>query len=162
MIRLVHVEDMPLLHSSSEVAAVHLTVVVACTGCCLICQMYSRNETLSDSSMYHDYPLALIHQSDYSWHSVPISAFLGYVGSINSPLIYVNQLMSKLLQLQFLLVGCQMQTNNVLFLNQYFCPLSSSNCPQEDASSSQEFQDFQQIICLMSMLDGESSETAFL
>ena len=46
---------------------------------------------MSASRMCHNYPLASIHWSNYSWPVVPLPAFLGGVGSVNTCLIYVNQ-----------------------------------------------------------------------
>ena len=42
--------------------------------------------------MCHNYPLISIHQSNYPWPVVPLPALLGGVGSVNTCLIYVNQL----------------------------------------------------------------------
>ena len=98
---LIQVGDTPLLHSSSEVVAVCLTVVIACTGCCSRYQKSSRDKTMSASRMCHNDLLVLIHLSYYPCCVVPLPEYLGGVGSVNTCLIYVNQLISKVLLLPF-------------------------------------------------------------
>ena len=97
----------PLLHPPSEVVAVCLTVVVACTGCCLIWQKSSRDKSTSASRTCHNYLLSLIHLSNYPWRVVSLPEYHGGVGSVNTCLIYENQLISKILQLPIPLVDAR-------------------------------------------------------